>query len=223
MSIENVYYNGEMEENSTTGTTPVASPISEVHTVPLQPQTKKRPWWKGAWEFLRFIIIVVAIVVVVRVFIAQPFVVSGTSMVPTYENSNYLIIDELTYRFREPQRGDVIVFHPPVDMNTYYIKRIIGVPGDTVTISNSVVQIKNTEHPDGIILKEEYITPDAKGDNFSVTVKDGEYFVMGDNRPASFDSRRWGLLPKKNITGRVFARLLPLKEFGLFPGEHPLY
>ena len=201
---------------------PVPNPAPQ--SAPLHTAPQKKPSrFAGAWEFVRFAIIVVAVVVIVRVFIAQPFVVSGASMVPTYQDSNYLIIDELTYHFRQPQRGDVIVFHPPVDMKTYYIKRIIGVPGDTITISNSVVQLKNAEKPEGIILDEPYITTDTPGDNFTVTVSEGEYFVMGDNRPASFDSRRWGLLPKKNITGRVFARLFPLSQIGLFPGEHPLY
>jgi signal peptidase I len=144
-------------------------------------------------------------------------------MVPTYQDSNYLIIDELTYDFRLPHRGDVVVFHPPIDMSTYYIKRIVGIPGDTVTITDSVVHIKNAQNPDGITLSEPYVTPDTPHDNFSVTVPEGQYFVMGDNRPASYDSRRWGLLPAKNITGRVLLRLFPLNELGLFPGEHALY
>ena len=187
------------------------------------PLPKKQSRLKGAWEFIRFALTVVIVVVVVRVFIAQPFVVSGTSMVPTYQNANYLIIDELTYDFRMPERGDVIVFHPPIDMSTYYIKRIIGIPGDTITITNSSVQIKNAQNPNGVTLTEPYITPDMPNDNFTVVVPEGQYFVMGDNRPASYDSRRWGLLPAKNITGRVFLRLFPINELGLFPGEHALY
>lgn len=198
-------------------------PPADSETLPEAPKAPKPSTWKGAWEFLRFALTVVVVVVVVRVFIAQPFVVSGTSMVPTYQDANYLIIDELTYRFRLPERGDVVIFHPPIDMSTYYIKRIIGVPGDTVTIKDSVVEIKNAEKPEGVVLSETYITPDMAHDNFSITVPEGQYFVMGDNRPASYDSRRWGLLPKKNITGRVFLRLFPLNKIGLFPGEFPLY
>jgi signal peptidase I len=190
-----------MEENNTT---PVAVPTSQK---------------SGLWEFLRFAVTVIAIVVFVRVFIAQPFVVSGTSMVPTFQNSNYLIVDELSYHFKQPARGDVIVFHPPVDPASYYIKRIIGIPGDTITIRNSVVTITNTAHPDGEVLTEPYITTDTPGDNFSMTVPAGQYFTMGDNRPASYDSRRWGLLPQKNITGRVLLRLYPLKELGVMPGK----
>lgn len=189
-------------------------------TVPAQ--AKKDDFKANLRDFVRFAITVAIIVVGVRMFIAQPFVVSGTSMVPTFENRQYLIIDELTYHFRQPQRGDVIVFHPPFDHSTYYIKRIIGVPGDTITIKNSVVTLSNAAYPDGITLDEPYITPDAQGDNFSVTVPDKEYFVMGDNRPASYDSRKWGLLPEKNITGRAFLRLFPLKTLGVFPGEEKI-
>jgi len=184
------------------------------------PMPKKQSLLSGAGEFLRFTVIVIIIVFAVRTFIAQPFVVSGTSMVPTFQNANYLIIDEVSYRFHEPVRGDVIVFHPPVDPSVFYIKRIIGIPGDTITIKNSVVTLTNTEHPAGITLSEDYITKDAPNDNFSVTVPADNYFVMGDNRSASFDSRRWGLLPRKNITGRAFLRLFPINEIGIFPGEH---
>src|ERR1700722_2725728 len=113
-----------MEENKT------EAPLQAVpvETVIMPPKPKKRSTWTGAWEFLRFAIVVIVVVVIVRVFIAQLFVVSGTSMVPTFQNSNYLIIDELTYRFHPPERGDVIVFHPPIvgQESTYYIKRVIG-------------------------------------------------------------------------------------------------
>lgn len=185
------------------------------------PGEKKQSVKSGIWEFIRFAAVVVVVVVVVRVFIAQPFVVSGTSMVPTFQSSNYLIIDELTYRFHPPERGDVVVFHPPIpgETETYFIKRIIGLPGDTVTIKDSVVSVTNAAHPDGEKLVEPYITPDAEGDNFNVTVPDGQYFVMGDNRPASYDSRRWGLLPAGNITGRVILRLFPASEIGVLPGK----
>jgi signal peptidase I len=207
-----------MEENNNP-TVPLA--VSEATSPATGP--KKRTTWSAAWEFIRFMLLVAVIVVGVRVFVAQPFVVSGTSMVPTFQNSDYLIIDELTYRFQEPNRGDVIVFHPPTDVKTYYIKRVIGLPGDTVSIANSVITITNAAYPEGKILSEDYITTDSLNDNFSVTVPEGQYFVMGDNRPASYDSRRWGLLPKDNITGRALLRLFPFNKIGVFPGEHPIY
>lgn len=192
-----------------------------LHTPPTEtplvtpPQSPK----SSIWEFLRFAILVIAVVFGIRYFVMQPFKVAGTSMVPTFQDKNYLIIDELTYHFKSPARGDVIVFHPPVDPKSYYIKRIIGIPGDTVTSVNSVITITNTEHPEGEILTEPYITTDAPGDTFSIKVPEGQYFTMGDNRPASFDSRRWGLLEKNKITGRVLLRLFPLNEIGVFPGK----
>lgn len=203
-----------MEETTT------PAPVS---TAPVTPVAPKKSHWDGAVEFGKFIFFVLAVVVVVRVFIAQPFVVSGTSMVPTFADKNYLIIDELTYRFREPVMGEVIVFHPPVDSDTYYIKRVIGIPGDTVTIKNGKVTVTNAAHPDGLALNEDYITTDTPDDNYTVTVPEDKYFVMGDNRPASFDSRRWGLLPKKNIIGRVFLRLFPVNQIDFLPGAHTKY
>jgi len=190
--------------------------VPSIESQPTPPAKSKK---SDVWEFVRFAATVIVVVVGVRMFIAQPFVVSGTSMVPTFENKDYLIIDEISYRFNKPERGDVIVFHPPVDSATYYVKRIIGVPGDTVSITQSVVSITNAEHPDGMTLTEPYITPDAEHSNYSVTVPEGQYFTMGDNRPASFDSRKWGLLPEEKIIGRVFLRLYPFSEIGVFPGK----
>ncbi len=178
---------------------------------------------KGVWEFVRFIVTVVVIVVAVRFFIAQPFVVSGTSMLPTFQDKNYLIVDELSYHFHQPHRGDVIVFKPPYDSSIYLIKRVIGLPGETVTAHNGVITITNKEHPEGFILNEPYLTPDLPDDNFSKTVPDGQYFVMGDNRPVSYDSRRWGTLPAKEIAGRALLRLFPFNEIAVLPGEHVSY
>jgi signal peptidase I len=189
------------------------------HIVPTKPESTK----SGFGEFARFAIVVIMIVGVVRAFVAQPFIVSGASMVPTFQNSNYLIIDELSYRFSEPKRGDVIIFHPPRDPSVYYIKRVIGLPGDTVSISHGEVTIVDASHPDGFKLSEPYITKDFEGDFSKTPVLPDQYFVMGDNRPASFDSRGWGLLPRKNITGRALLRLFPLNKVALFPGENHNY
>ncbi len=173
-------------------------------------------------DLLRFGILVIAIVVVVRGIIAQPFIVSGTSMVPTFQNKDYLVIDQLTYRFSEPHRGDVVVFRPPYNKSIFLIKRIIGVPGDTVTVKNGIATITNADHPNGIQLSDGYTTPDTLIEDITTVVTEGNYFVMGDNRPASYDSRRWGLLPKKNITGRAFLRVFPIKQFDFFPGEQTI-
>lgn len=171
------------------------------------------------WEIIEFAIIALLIVIPIRAFIAQPFVVSGTSMVPTFKNGDYLIIDEISYRFEEPERGDVVIFKYPKDTSKYFIKRIIGLPGETVEINGSAIKIYNDEHPDGFMLDEPYIA--NKSSNFSKTaVSKDSYFVMGDNRPASSDSRFWGLVPKKLLVGRAFIQLLPFDRLGTFPGEH---
>ena len=181
------------------------------------------PKEESVWDLIRFALVVFVIAMGVRFFVAQPFVVSGSSMVPTFNDRNYLIIDELTYRFHGPERGDVVVFHPPGQpKGIYYIKRVIGLPGETVSINNGVVMITNKEHPNGFRLEEPYISSATTG-QMVITVKDDDYFVMGDNRPYSSDSRIWGLLPKENIVGRALIRLFPVKTIGILPGEYNAY
>ena len=202
---------------------PITPPVAPVMppTTPVTPPTtptKKQTYLQGLGDFTRFAAIVIVCVVVIRYFIAQPFIVSGASMVPNFASSDYLIVDEISYRFHPPERGDVIIFHPPIDLATYYIKRVIGMPGDTVDIHNGVVTITNAQYPKGVILSEKYITKDTLTENDVVTVPAGEYFVMGDNRPESYDSRGWGLLPAKNITGRALLRLFPISRLALNPG-----
>jgi signal peptidase I len=172
-------------------------------------------------EIAKFALIALVIVVPVRLFIAQPFVVSGASMSPDFETSQYLIVDQLTYHLEEPERGDVIIFRFPLEPSTFFIKRIIGLPGETVTIHEGVVTITTPEDEKNILLKEPYIAPDnIKRDNGVFTLHTDEYFVMGDNRKASSDSRSWGVLPRHFIVGRAFVRLFPLSEVSLLPGQH---
>ncbi len=163
-------------------------------------------------------LLIVVIVIPLRLFVISPFVVDGESMHPTFENLNYLIIDEISYRFEAPQRGDVIVFRYPLDPSVFYIKRIIGLPGETVSITHGIVTI--TE-PSGtsFSLNEPYVSSEDATYDTKVTLNPGNYFVMGDNRPNSSDSRVWGQLPGKEIIGRVALRLLPLSQIGLFPGQ----
>ena len=176
---------------------------------------------KKELSLLSFILIVIAIVLPVRFFIAKPFIVSGTSMSPTFESWHYLIIDQVTYKLSEPARGDVIVMRYPLDTSRYFIKRIIGLPGETVIIEGSDVTIKNAAHPEGIKLVEPYIAEENKTENhLVVTLSDNEYYVLGDNRGASADSRYWGTLPKNDIVGRAFVRLFPFTQIGYLPGAH---
>jgi len=174
---------------------------------------------KSFWELVRFAVIAIAIVIPIRIFIAQPFIVSGASMDPTFEDGQYLIIDEISYRLSDPQRDDVVVFRYPNDTKKFFIKRIIGLPNETVDIKGNTVTITNKEHPDGLVLEQPYVENKAENETH-LELKDGEYFVMGDNRSASSDSRYWGAVPKKLLIGKVFLRLLPISKIGISPGDY---
>ncbi|MFT6910788.1 MAG: signal peptidase I, partial [Candidatus Paceibacteria bacterium] len=179
-------------------------------------ETPKKSFGQEALELFRFVLIVLAVVVPIRVFIAQPFIVNGESMLPTLENGNYLIIDEISYRTMDPERGEVIVFRNPTNTKQFLIKRIIGLPGETIEISGSSVVIREGEST--IELEEEYIN-----ENFSSygtwKLEEDEYFTMGDNRQRSLDSRAWGALPKDLIVGKTFLRLFPIRDFQVKPGH----
>lgn len=168
-------------------------------------------------ELITFAAVAVVIVLPIRVFIAQPFIVSGESMFPTFESGQYLIVDQLSYRIGEPVRGDVVVFRYPQDPSKFFIKRIIALPNEKIRIEGKNVIITMTDGTE-ITLDEPYITLE-KENNISETLKDDEYFVMGDNRLASLDSRVWGPLKKDMITGRAWLRLLPVDKIDFLPGE----
>jgi len=173
------------------------------------------------WELIKFAILALLIVIPIRIFIAQPFIVNGNSMVPTFEHSEYLIVDEISYRLSAPERGDVIVFRYPRDRSKFFIKRIIGLPNDTVIIEGSQITIKNDGVPDGFLIDEPFVK--NKSTNFlETTLGDNEYFVMGDNRTASSDSRIWGPVERKEIVGRVVLRLIPLNALSYLPGNYNL-
>ncbi|QQR76388.1 signal peptidase I [Candidatus Nomurabacteria bacterium] len=180
---------------------------------------------ESIWDVVRFAIIALLIVIPVRTFVAQPFIVSGSSMVPTFQDGEYLIVDEISYRVSEPKRGDVIVFKYPKDETKYFIKRIIGLPGESVHVAeNGKVTITNESNPEGFNLNEPYIKGNVpKQVELSYTLEAGEYFVMGDNRPASSDSRTWGTLPEDHIVGKTFLRLFPFSTISVTPGIYHNY
>jgi len=175
------------------------------------------------WELLKIIIIAAIIIIPIRFVVAQPFSVKGDSMEDNFSNYDYLIVDQLSYRFKEVERGDVIVFRFPQHPSEYYIKRVIGLPGETVKISNGEVYICNQKYPDCARLDEsQYLSPHEKTPgNKEVEVGPDSYFVLGDNRNASSDSRSWGTLPFANIIGKVFVRAWPFSEFTVV--KHPRY
>ena len=141
-------------------------------------------------------------------------------MVPSFHSGDYLIVDEISYRFSNPQRGDVIVFNFPKDTKERFIKRVIGLPGETVEITNG--QVKVIDNGKTIALDEKYLPNDLKTyPDENTTLKANEYFVMGDNREYSYDSRAWGIVPRANIIGKAFLRIFPVAALSQIP--HPAY
>ncbi len=170
------------------------------------------------WDVVKFALLTLAIVLPIRAFVAQPFIVSGQSMDPTFRTRQYLIIDELSYFFRQPERGEVIVFRFPEDPSKFFIKRVIGLPGETISIRANKVTITTTDKK--VITLDEPYTQGNTYPSINTTLKDKEYFVMGDNRELSYDSRRWGALPREMIKGRALVRLFPPSQIGLLPGDY---
>lgn len=170
------------------------------------------------WELIKITVLALVIIVPIRYFIAQPFFVKGASMEPAFEDGDYLIIDEISYRFKEPDRGDVIVFRFPEDPKQFFIKRMIALPDETIQIKNNRITIFNEDKPSGFVLDEsDYIeSKQITEGNLRITLEDNEYFVLGDNRLASSDSRRWGVLKKDFIIGKVLIRAWPLDEVRYF-------
>ncbi len=180
-----------------------------------------RQFFASLLEVLEVALVALGAVFLIRAYLVQPFLVSGASMFPTFHDKDYLLVDEISYHFRDPKRGEVIVFRYPNDESTFFIKRIIGLPGDTVSFEAGKVKIVNAEHPGGMILEESYlpkgiVTNPRPGSETTFVVKDGEYAVFGDNRSYSYDSRDWGVLKEKEIIGLVRLRLWPVGDFQIF-------
>lgn len=179
-------------------------------------------------EIVKIFILAIVVIVPIRVFLFQPFFVQGASMEPTFEDGQYLIVNELGYKetdlkifrvdsFKELKRGDVIVFRYPFNPSQFFIKRIVGLPGERIKIDRGSVYIYNKENPDGKKLEEEYLPKDlsTKGEN-DYQIKDDEYFVMGDNRNHSSDSRMWGPIKSSHVVGRVLLRAWPINKMNIF-------
>ena len=184
-------------------------------------KTKKHHSFRTeVWETVRFVLIALIIVIPIRMFIAQPFIVSGASMDPTFTTGQYLIVDEVSYRAYEPSRGDVVVFKYPINPKQYFIKRLIGLPGETVIVNEKgQVFIKGANGKITLEMKEPYVEF-TKSDSVERTLGEDEYFLMGDNRAGSFDSRVWGPVKRDLIIGRAFLRLFPIAKVDIFPGEY---
>ncbi|MDP3982109.1 MAG: signal peptidase I [bacterium] len=169
-------------------------------------------------ELAKIVLIAIVIVVPIRAFVFQPFLVRGDSMQPNFANGDYLIVEELSYRFRDPKRGETVVFRFPQNPSSRYIKRIIGLPGEAVQIRNNQIIIETSlGSSDILVLNETSYLPGAQtvGSSRTVLGKD-EYFVLGDNRQFSSDSRQWGILPEDHIIGRALLRVFPVQTFAKF-------
>jgi len=181
-----------------------------------------RNLWLFFLDFLETIVVSLAIFAVVYIFLFQPHQVDGQSMVPNFQNGQYILTDKISYRIHPPTRGDVVVFHSPQDASVDFIKRIIGVPGDTVKVSRGYVYLNDVK------LKETYINDPGEvtsgkfgTESLTIEVPPGQYYVMGDNRLHSSDSREWGLVTINEIVGRAFFRYWPPTAFGLVPTAEP--
>ncbi len=206
-------------------------PSGENHTSP-----KEVYYGVGSFiiEIVKVFFWAVIIIVLIRLFLFQPFFVQGASMEPNFEDGEYLIVSELGYKqtslgfkgnnlftiepFRKLERGDVVVFRYPKNPSQFFIKRVIGLPGEKITIKDGQIIINNEENPQGFILDEsDYLPSDRKTQGeMSKDLKEDQYFVMGDNRGASHDSRYWGPLPENKIIGRVLLRAWPLDKIAVY-------
>jgi signal peptidase I len=186
-----------------------------------EPDNDRFSFLEFLWDLLKTAVIVVIIAFGIKYFLIQPFIVDGNSMQPNFQNNEYLLVEKISQKFENLKRGDVIVFHPPGQENTNYIKRIIGLPNEKVEISDNKIKIFNQLHPDGIYLNESYIANSVKTiteqPDQTYTLSSDEYFVLGDNREHSSDSREFGLLPKGNIIGRAWVDVYPFNNFGVIP------
>lgn len=175
-----------------------------------------RNLWLFFLDFLETIVVSLAIFAVVYIFLFQPHQVDGQSMMPNFQNGEYILTDKISYRLHAPKRGDVVVFHSPQDERVDFIKRILGVPGDTLKLSKGYVYLNGTKlqenylNDPGNVLSGRFLREGAE-----IEVPHGQYFVMGDNRNHSSDSREWGLVSMSQIVGRAFFRYWPVNAFGL--------
>jgi signal peptidase I len=184
-------------------------------------KTNLRKTFEFIFEMVKVAIISLAIILPVRYFLIQPFYVKGASMEPNFYDHEYLIIDEVTYRFNEPKRGDIVVFRYPNNPSQYFIKRVIGLPGEKVRIEDNQVLIADADSADFSVLEEPYlgegvITSVPMRGYSNVKLGEDEYYLLGDNRERSLDSRAFGLVEEEFIVGRTWLRGWPFNRLTVF-------
>ncbi len=176
-------------------------------------------------SLLTWIIGIIILVKLIQGFLIQPFIVDGGSMLPTYHNQEFLLVDKFSYLIGKPHRGDVMIFKlyegetNPYN-GKYLIKRVIGLPGEHIVVRNGVTIIYNKDYPNGFTVEESFVAYKDIQKNADVTLDDHHYFMMGDNRTQSYDSRDWGPLDSANIRGQVLFRIFPLSKLSYEPGQY---
>ncbi len=180
--------------------------------------TMKSEVFAFLWETIKIVVVSLIIILPIRYYIVQPFFVKGASMESNFEDGDYIFVDELSYGLGNPSRGDVVIFRYPLDQSQFFIKRVIGLPNETIDIKNNKVTIYNAQHPEGVVLNETYLDPGQQTLGTSrIKLDSNDYFVLGDNRLRSSDSRTWGVLNRSFITGKAFIRLWPFSKLGTVP------
>lgn len=187
---------------------------------PKETKSGTKKYLSLAFEFLKIVAIAAIIVLPIRYFLFQPFIVRGESMVPNFHSGDYLIVDEISYLVSHPKRGNVIVLRYPLDPSQRFVKRIIGLPGETVDIKDGQITILSNDEK--VMLDETQYLPESieTQGNVHTELKGDEYFVLGDNREFSYDSRRWGVLKREHIIGKALLRLFPITQFSLITVPH---
>ena len=178
-------------------------------------QSRLSRFFLGLFDLVKTVVLIVILTYGIRLFIIQPFIVEGQSMEPSFQNGDYLITEKISFRIRPPERGEIVIFHPPDNPDVNYIKRLVGLPGDVISISDGAV------HVNGKKILEPYLSSDnqtvsTQKEGSAITLKEGEYFVMGDNRNHSRDSREIGPIPTDSIVSRIWFRLLPIQQARAF-------
>ncbi|OGM98024.1 MAG: signal peptidase I [Candidatus Yanofskybacteria bacterium RIFCSPHIGHO2_01_FULL_41_21] len=170
------------------------------------------------WETIKIVVVSLIIILPIRYYVVQPFFVKGASMESNFEDGDYIFVDELSYGFGDPERGDVVIFRYPLDQSQFFIKRVIGLPNETVEIKEGKVIIYNQQNPMGFVLVESYLDVDQETQGtFRMKLDGNDYYVLGDNRLRSSDSRVWGALNRSLITGKAFIRLWPFSKVAKIP------
>lgn len=173
------------------------------------------------FDLAKIVLISLLIIIPIRTFVVQPFFVRGQSMEPTFSSGDYLIVDQLSYYLRQPKRGEVVIFRNPQNKSQFYIKRLIGLPGERVQIDGGKVTIYNSEHPEGFSLAEKRYLNDVTNGDINTELEADQYYLLGDNRDRSFDSRKIGPINEERLVGRVVFRAWPLNKARAI--QHPQY